>query len=514
MQVRFFPDRSSLRALNIMASQSTPAIPTRLLPPADRRQFLGLLAAGIGTVSVPGLARAAAANEEVRVAMIGAGGRGGEMARAFAATAGAKITMVADPDQERSEKLAEKYNATAVTDLRRVLDSPDVDAVVITTCNHWHCLAAIWALDAGKDVYVEKPLSHSQWEGRQVVAAAHKSNRIVQLGTQQRSDPIQLQARKFLHEDKALGEIKYVQANRFGVRGSIGRRDTPLPTPAGIDYDLWLGPAADEPMYRNNFHYDWHWIWNTGSGEMGNWGVHILDDVRNVAYADKVSTPNAMICGGGRIGWDDAGETPNVHFALFQTEMFPTVIALSNLPPKPDTKGSWNSKGAMKQKAPESGYAVVCEGGTYLGQRGRGEALDNDGKRIREFRANVNTVLAHVKNFIDAVRTRSADMLAAPIENGHASTGWCNLANVGFRAGQAFDREHLVNASELPQWRAILDDMTTPLNQFGADPGDLVSCPLLTHDPETERFTGAHAELANPFLRREYRRGYEVKPVA
>lgn len=488
--------------------------PSSLLSASDRRQFLGLLAAGMATAAIPGTVRAASANEEVRVAMIGAGGRGGQIARAFDATPGAKIVMVADPDRGRAEKLAEKYSATAVTDLRNVLDSDNVDAVAISTCNHWHCLATVWAIDAGKDVYVEKPLSHSQWEGRQVVAAAQKSDRIVQLGTQQRSDPIQLQARKFLHEDKALGEIQYVQANRFGVRGSIGRRDTPLTPPKDVDYDLWLGPAADEPMYRNNFHYDWHWIWNTGSGEMGNWGVHILDDIRNVAYADRVSTPSRMICGGGRIGWNDAGQTPNVHFALFETEMFPTVITLSNLPPRPGAKGTWNFQGTMQQKAPTSGYAVVCEGGTYLGQRGRGEAVDADGKSIRKFKANVSTVPAHVKNFVEAVRSRNADHLAAPIENGHHSTGWCNLANVGFRAGQAFDREQLTDASELPQWRAVLEQMTAPLSDFNAGPSDLVSCPMLTHDPETERFTGEHAERANPFLRREYRSGYEVKPVA
>ncbi len=482
-------------------------------PTTDRRQFLGVLAAGIGTMAMPSISRGAA-NEEVRMAVLGAGGRGGEIASAIKVTAGAKLVMVADPDQGRANQLAEKYKAQAVTDLRKVLDSDDIDAVAITTCNHWHCLAAIWTLDAGKDVYVEKPLSHSQWEGRQVVAAAAKSGRIVQLGTQQRSDPIQMQARKFLHEDKALGEVQYVQANRLGPRGSIGRRDTPLAPPAGLDYDLWLGPAADEPIFRNSFHYDWHWDWNTGSGEMGNWGVHILDDVRNVAYQDQISTPSRISCGGGRIGWDDAGQTPNVHFALFETETFPTLIALSNLTSSPKAKGPWKAKGQMMVEAPGSGYAVVCEGGTYLGQRGRGQAIDTDGKTIRSFKADVNTVPAHMKNFVDAVRSRNAESLAAPIENGHHSTGWCNLANVAFRASGAFNAEQLQNASDLPQWRALLGEMTAPLSEFGADVSDLKSSPVLTHDPATETFVGEHAELANPFLKREYRSGYEVKPVA
>ncbi len=489
----------------------SPSSPSSL--PA-RRQFLGFLAAGAGTAALPGVVRAATANDDVRMAVLGAGGRGGDIAGAINGTAGAKLVMVADPDQGRANKLAAKYKAKAVSDLRTVLDSDDIDAVAITTCNHWHCLAAIWAIEAGKDVYVEKPLSHNQFEGRQVVAAAHKHNKIVQLGTQQRSDPIQMQARKFLHEDKSLGEIKYVQANRLGPRGSIGRRETPLTPPKELDYNLWLGPAADEPIYRNSFHYDWHWVWNTGNGEMGNWGVHILDDVRNVAYQDQVSTPKRLICGGGRVAWNDAGETPNVHFALFETETFPTLIALSNLPAKPGAKGAWKAKGQMKMDAPSSGYAVVCEGGTYLGQRGHGEAYDADGKLIRKFKANVSTVPAHMKNFVDAVRSRNAASLAAPIENGHYSTGWCNLANVAFRASGAFNAEQLTRASELPQWQALMGDMTAPLSEFGADTSDLLSSPVLEHDPKAERFTGEHADLANSFLRRKYRPGFEVKPIA
>ncbi len=493
---------------------SNPHTDVRLsCPSTARRQFLGFLAAGVGTVAMPGVVRAAA-NDEVRIALLGAGGRGGQIASAIGKTPGAKLVMVADPDQGRAEKLAAKYNAKAVSDLRTALDSDDVDAVAITTCNHWHCLAAVWAIEAGKDVYVEKPLSHSQWEGRQVVAAAQKHGRIVQLGTQQRSDPIQMQARQFLHDDKALGAIQYVQANRLGPRGSIGRRDTPLSPPQGLDYNLWLGPAADQPIFRNNLHYDWHWDWNTGNGEMGNWGVHILDDVRNVAYRDAVSTPSRLICGGGRIGWDDAGDTPNVHFALFETETIPTIIALSNLPAKPGAKGAWKAKGQMQMDAPGSGYAVVCEGGTYLGQRGQGNAYDADGKHIRKFKADVDTVPAHMKNFVDAVRSRDADSLAAPIENGHYSTGWCNLANVAFRASGAFNAEQLTRVSDLPQWQAIVGDMTAPLAAFGADTGDLLSSPVLEHDPATERFTGEHADLANQFLRREYRPGFEIKPIA
>ncbi|MCC9641249.1 Gfo/Idh/MocA family oxidoreductase [Rhodopirellula sp. JC740] len=479
-----------------------------------RRHFLAGVAAGVGTVALSSPLRAAA-NEEVRIAVLGAGGRGGELARTVhKSVPGAKMVAVADPDEKRAKSLADKVGAKAYTDLRTVLDLDDVDAVVITTCNHWHCLAAIWAIDAGKDVYVEKPLSHSQWEGRQVVEAAKKSGKIVQLGTQQRSDPIQMQARKFLHDDKALGAIQYVQANRLGVRGPIGKRDTPLTPPAEVDYDLWLGPAQDQPIMRNNFHYDWHWDWNTGSGEMGNWGVHILDDIRNVAYQDKVSTPSRMIAAGGRMGWNDAGQTPNVHFALFETEMFPTVIALSNMSIKPDARGGWKVPGGKPMTGPGSGYVVVCEGGYYLGQRGSGKAVDRDGKTIREFKANVSTVPAHLSNFVEAVKSRQSSSLAAPIENGHHSTGWCNLANVAMRCASSYNDDQVRSASDLEAWSAVLDDMHSSLKNYGADVSELKSGPMLTHDPETERFVGENADAANPFLRREYRAGYEIKPVA
>ena len=484
--------------------------------PISRRLFLGGTAAGASAAAAlrNPLTAYAAANEEVRVAVLGAGWRGGQLAGAFQNTRGARLVAVADPDSARAEELADKHKMKALTDLRRVLDDPNVDAVAVATCNHWHCLAAIWALDAGKDVYVEKPLSHTQWEGRQLVNAAKRSGRIVQIGTQQRSDPMQAEAKEFLHGEKGLGEIRYVQANRLGPRGSIGRRSKPLPIPSTVDYDLWLGPAVDQPIVRDQFHYDWHWVFNTGSGEMGNWGVHILDDVRNVAYQDQVTTPSRIVAAGGRVAWNDAGNTPNVHFALLETEMFPTLIALSNLPQGPKEKGGWNIQAGKPTGGPGSGYVVVCEGGYYLGQRQRGKAVDLQGKTIREFSGG-DIVALHVQNFVDAVRSRDAEMLNAPVEMGHHSTGWCNLANVAFQAGSGsgYDREKLVSASNLNDWPLLVEEMERQLKPFGVSPSDLVSSPVLNHDPETERFVGDHAERANPFLKREYRGKYVVPEI-
>jgi len=481
-------------------------------PRFNRRSFLASTAVGVSAAAVGGRAFAAA-NDEVRVAVLGAGWRGGEMAKAFSAAKGARLVAIADPDSARAEKLAGEYKAQPLTDLRRVLDNQDIDAVVITTPNHWHCLAALWALDAGKDIYVEKPLSHTQWEGRQLVNAAKRSDRIVQIGTQQRSDPLQAQAKKFLHEERGLGAIRFVQANRLGPRATIGRRSTPLTVPETVDYDLWLGPAQDVPIMRNEFHYDWHWDFNTGSGEMGNWGVHILDDVRNVVYQDQVLTPTRIVAAGGRVGWNDAGETPNVHYALFETEMFPTLIALSNLPKAPNEKGAWQARGSMPVNGPGSGYVVACEGGYYLGERGKGRAVDLKGKTIREFKGG-NMVALHVQNFIDAVRARDAKSLNAPVEMGHHSTGWCNLANVAVQCGAAYDRQQLVSASSLQAWPELIEAMERQLQPFGAKVSDLVSSPILQHDPQSEQFVGTGAEAANRFLRREYRGKYVVNEVA
>lgn len=451
-----------------------------------------------------------APNEMIGVGIIGSGGRGNELASAFNGAKGAKVTAAADPDKQRAEQLAGKYEAKAYTDLRQLLADPAVDVVAIATCNHWHCLAAIMAMEAGKDVYVEKPLSHTQWEGRQVVNAARKLNRVVQLGTQQRSDPMQAELKRFLHEEQALGAIEYVQATRLGPRGPIGRRDKPLTIPSSVAYDLWLGPAKEEPLYRDRLHYDWHWDWNTGSGEMGNWGVHILDDVRNVAYQDQVSLPSKIMAVGGRVLWNDAGNTPNVHYAVFETEMFPTLIALSNVRTVVDGKQrGWTSEPAPGVRSPGSGYVVACEGGYLLGQRQRARAVDREGKTIREFRGG-NIVPLHVANFLSAVRSGNREELNAEIEVGHQSTGWCNLANVAYQAAESRFTETPEGIALPPAWDRLMGEMDSQLKTRGASKQDLLAGPVLTHDPKTEQFTGSGAERANALLKRAYRGGYEV----
>ena len=306
----------------------------------NRRDFLrSSLAVGAVAALPSTTLLARSANETINVGFISCGGRANELLGVFQKIDGVSIAGLCDPDQERLERTLKRVpQAKTWTDPRGLLDDKNIDAVVIATCNHWHCLAAIWAMQAGKDVYVEKPLSHTQWEGRQTVNAARKYDRICQIGTQQRSDPMQAEIKKFLHEEKTLGEILAARVNRYGVRAPIGKRDTPLPIPSSVDYNLWLGPAEEKPIYRDKLQYDWHWDWNTGSGEMGNWGVHVLDDCRNNVFLDQVKLPQRVLGGGGRVVWNDAGETPNVHFVYFDTGKIPVVIGLANITASPDSK--------------------------------------------------------------------------------------------------------------------------------------------------------------------------------
>jgi hypothetical protein len=475
----------------------------------NRRQFISTTAAASSLAVLPSARGHMLANDEIRLGFISCGGRAGEHMTQFNKMGGVKIAGLCDPDQLRISQAARTFAQDAKTwaDLRGMIDDKDIDAVVVSACNHWHCLASIWAMQAGKDVYVEKPLSHSQWEGRQTVNAARKYKRICQVGTQQRSDPMQAEIKKFLHQDKALGAIRSARVNRYGVRGSIGLRTTPLSIDPNTDYNLWLGPAQDKPIYRNNLHYDWHWDWNTGSGEMGNWGVHVLDDLRNNVFLDKVTLPIRILGGGARVVWNDAGETPNVHFVYFDTGSIPVVLGLSNLPESPSSKNSPQVPG------PGSGYIAYCEGGRLEGERGKAVAFDNEGKKIRSFSGNFGNP-SHHENFVQALRTRDASILNADVEVGHHTSGWCNLANIAYRVGSQFSSEKAA-AIDMPEWTGLIQEMDKMLGSYNIkmDSGAIKLGPVLTIDPKSETFVGAGSEAANALLKREYRAPFVVPEI-
>lgn len=479
----------------------------------SRRRFLQTSAAASTLLAVPTHSVfAAGANETIRLGIVGCGWRGGQLAETFKGLKGARITGLCDPDPRRMEQVAQHApEAERWQDMRAMFDSEDVDAVVIATCNHWHCLAAIWALEADKHVYVEKPLCHTQWEGEQLVAAVEKFQKICQVGTQQRSDPMQAEIKEFLHGDQTLGEIQWVQVNRFGVRKPIGKRDEPLEIDNQIDFNLWLGPAQEEPIYRDKLHYDWHWDWNTGSGEMGNWGVHLIDDVRNNVFLDKVDFPTRIAGAGDRYLWNDAGNTFNLHFAVMDVGI-PMTIGVCNLTAGKERRRSPRING------PGSGYVVYCEGGRLEGQRGRAEAYDAENNRLKVFRGNSGGNM-HQQNFLDAVRNNDPSMLNTPVEVGFHSTSWCNMANIATRfAQQSSSRDSSASPSAFDP--AEVERLTQKMTEIllDHDASDAAEAfqlgPVLEYKPAELRFTGTHADSANNYLRRKDRDGFEVPELA
>ncbi len=486
-------------------------------PSLSRRSFLASTAA-VGVTASLATPRVRSAepgpNDRIRLGLIGMGGRMGELHNSFSKIKGVEIAAICDADQAHLDRFLNQLKKNGATsdlpkahqDMRHLLDDPEIDAVVIATCNHWHCLATIWACERGKHVYVEKPLGNNVWEEQQAMLAARKHGRIVQVGTQQRSDPMQEEIRKFLHDDQQLGRAKFIVATRFGSRAPIGKRNNPLDPPKSVDYNLWVGPARVQPIYRDNLHYDWHWDWNTGAGEMGNWGVHILDDVRNVGLNNKVTMPTNVIAGGGRVLWDDAGDTPNVQFAAYNTTEIPVLFALSNLKQLPDRKLG------IGNVSPGSGYAVFCEGGVFAGQRAKGEAFDAEGKSIRKFSGNSGNGL-HQQNFINAVRNAKREDLVAEIEVGHHSSSWCHLANVACQAGSEM-KAGATWSGKLDDVPAgdLLDAMKTYLASLGVaiEGGNVTASPMLAFDINHGKFTGDHAESANKHLSREYRKGFQI----
>lgn len=454
--------------------------------------------------------RAQAINEQLNLGFIGLGGRGNELLNAFGRLSDVRIAALCDPDAARLDVAAKQHaDAQTYRDLRQLLDNRDIDAVAIATCNHWHALAAIWACQAGKHVYVEKPLAHNHWEGQQVVLAARKHDRVVQVGTQQRSDPVQAEIKAFLHDDKKLGAIQHILVCRFGQRASIGKRTTPLQPPKTLDYNLWLGPARDEPIYRDELHYDWHWDWNTGNGEMGNWGVHVIDDAMNVALRDEVPFPKRILAVGGRAVWNDAGQSPNVCFAYYDTGSIPVLFGLTNLPT--DSGGDRD----VRHKGVGSGYIVECEGGYYAGGRGGGAAYDTSGSRIHRFKGDSGA--GHARNFVDAVRAHDRKLLNAEVEIGHQSAAWCNLVNIACRVGSPYSNERATAiASDFPPWRALVNAAHEHVarNSVQIDDGRFAVSPVLEFDAAQQRFIGNDVDQANLLLSREFREPFAVPAVS
>ena len=447
---------------------------------------------------------------KLRFGVVGLGGRSGVLIKFLLDNPQAQIVALCDPDSTRLAEARKKApEAKGYADLRELLDSPEVDVVVIAACNHWHALAAIWAMQAGKDVYLEKPLSITFWEGRQIVNASKKYGKICQIGSQMRTDAaFHPEVKKFLHQDKELGSLLSVRVNRFFSRFPIGKRETPLTPPTFVNYNLWLGPAQDVPLYRDNLHYDWHWYWRTGNGETGNWGAHLLDDCRNDVFLDEIKAPKRILSGGGRVG-----QTPNSMFVYFDTGSIPVVFCISNVPDRN------NRKYAGACPGPTSGYVVYCEGGRYEKHWGGAVAFDSNGKKIRDFvgTSEYEGAGPHLQNFIDAVFRREQGTLNAPVEIAFDTSFWYNGANIAYRLGEPFSKEAALKLDDTPNGvlSGAINDLERHLRaqDLSVNADTFKMSRFLEIDLENDSIKGEYAERAKPLLDVPYREPFVVPQI-
>ena len=422
-------------------------IPYFLMKPIPRRSFLQstLVAAGSG-LAATGLrpstrAAPAGANDAIRVGIIGLGNKGLGHLKSCVRNKEVRVTAVCDVDPERVARALDTVKDSHLSpfgtmDARVLLDRDDVDAIFVATCNHWHALLTVWGCQAGKDVYVEKPMSHTVWEGRKMIEAAAKYRRIVQVGTQYRSGTGLAEGIQFIR-DGQLGKLQYVHAVAYLRRGSIGRR---LPWyPEGLSYDLFCGPAPMVPLERNKLHYDWHWMWDTGNGDLGNNGVHFLDLALRVAGQ---TLPPPRVLGLGARYTDPAGdvaEVPNAQVVVYDYPGAPVIYENRALPAKPGVDFMDQAGGVR------IGVVAHCEGGYVSGLTGLA-AHDRGGKVIRKFPSDGGA--GHAANFFAAVRSRRARDLAAPVETGHTSAAVCHYGNISCRAGDPATPDQIMSALE------------------------------------------------------------------
>lgn len=450
-------------------------------------------------------ARVRGANEDIRVAVVGFNGRGRNHIDGFRKLKGVRVVALCDVDadvlargvrefEQRNEKVA------AYRDLRELLENPDIDAVAFATPNHWHALGAIWAVQAGKDVYLEKPVSHNVWEGRKTVEAARKYNRIVQTGTQSRSSTGLAEAFAWLRAGH-LGKILRARGFCYKRRPSIGKVDGPQPIPASVDYDLWCGPAPKDPLMRRRLHYDWHWVWATGNGDLGNQGVHQMDMCR-WALGQQTHSP-AVWSIGGRLGYEDDGTTPNTQIVFHDYRPAPLIFEVRGLPADPKKGDEMDTYRGVRV-----GVVIECEAGYLVVKNYTGaEAYENNGELIRKFEG----VQDHFENFIRAVRSRKPSDLTADILEGHLSAALCHTGNISYRLGRPLPPEAIRDA--IRQNADLAEAFGRMEEHLKANAVDLIKTPAtlgvpLKFNPRTEKFINNPA--ANELLTRVYRPPFVV----
>ena len=497
----------------------------------SRRTFLktSALAAAGAILPARSWGQILGANADIRVAVIGLNGRGMNHLSSLQRIAGVRIVAICDPDTAVLDRAMTRAKLAAdvkkYTDIRELLASPDVDAVTIATPNHWHSLAGIWAMQNGKDVYVEKPVSHNVWEGRQLVNAAKKYNKVVQAGTQIRSGEGLREAVQWVQAGN-LGKIVASRGFCYKRRDSIGKTTGITPPPATINYDLWTGPAPLVMPHRNNprngpVHYDWHWVYLYGNGDVGNQGIHQMDVAR--WFLGESGLPRHTLSIGGRLGYIDDGDTPNTQVVIHDYATAPLIFEVRGLPAKSGTKGSGGDPAANQgglsrdmdnYKGVQIGNVVECEGGNVITNAYfSATAYDKSGKVVKEFKGNDR----HMQNFIDVIRSRKTADLYGPIEEGNTSSALCHLGNISHQIGQLSKPEE--TRDHIKSNAPLVESYGRMVEHLKANNVDLVATPLtlgmpLAVDGAHERFTGPNADRANLRLGAEYRAPFTVPTIA
>lgn len=450
-------------------------------------------------------AQVSGANGDVRVAVIGLNGKGKDHIKSFSALPGVRVVALCDVDTAVLESAAQSLGAGAAVqkfiDYRELLTRSDIDAVSIVTPNHQHALQAIWALQAGKDVFVEKPVSHDLWEGQQLVRAAAKQGRIVQAGMQNRSSPAIAEAIAWQRAGH-IGKVTAARGLCFKRRESIGKTVGPQPVPPGINYDLWLGPAARAPLRRTRFHYDWHWQWATGNGDIGNQGNHQLDVARR--FLGESGLPPRVRSLGGRFGYVDDGETPNTLLVAYEYASAALIFELRGLP-------STASATAMDEyRGLSVGNIIECQGG-YISVPSKdyssAQAFDAKGTLLKEFSGGGS----HYQNFIQAVKSRKSAELTAPIVEGDISSALSHLANISLRIGK--DARAAEVRDQLAAQPLLAEGFSRMQEHLRKNDVDLARSSLrlgasLQLDPAAQAFLGEHAAAARRLAKQAHRKPF------
>jgi predicted dehydrogenase len=411
-----------------------------------RRQFLQTAAAAIATSKFPILG----ANDRINLGIVGLGGRGNDHMKFYGQLdSESRMAAVCDVNQAARERAIAKiskekeYKPAEYSDMRKMFESKDIDAVSIVTPNHWHALATIWACQAGKDVYVEKPASHNVYESAQLVKAARKYNRMVQVGSQSRSMAYKMRAIQLLREG-IIGQVYHARGECFRRRFSIGH--TPdQPVPPGIDWSQFLGPAQMKPFSTNKFAYNWHWFWDTGNGDIGNQGVHEMDIA--LWGLNRDDWPKAVSSSGGKFVWEDDQETPNTQQTTFDFGDAQMTFEVRNLPTPPEGGNVLRGPNYVGNIFFGSlGYMVVdgqgfevwkSTAGNISGEAARGSGAGGREKyeRVMQEKPVGGDTTPHMQNFFEAIRKRDHKVLNADIAIGARAASFCHLANNAYRVG-------------------------------------------------------------------------------